>query len=194
MPKNDCILTTANLTMTRLKRIFIFALLITGLNVFSQTFNYSFNSFASAFTPVPSGSVLIHPASTDDALSPAINIGFNFQYNCNDYSVLRVSSNGVIFLGNTAIGTNPLNNLNTSTDRPSIAPLWDDMQCDVTGQVSYFLSGVSPNQVLTIEWLNMRWGKSQKLPVISFQTTLYESSNVLEFIYRQEAAAVNGTQ
>jgi hypothetical protein len=157
----------------------------------SQTFNYNFTALASVFSPLPTGTVAIHGAGVDDALSAAIGIPFNFVYNCTPYNTFKVSSNGVMFLGSGAVGTNATNNLNTSTDRLAIAPLWDDLATMTTsGKVSYIVTGVSPNRVLQIEWLNMKWSWSATSEVISFQAKLYETTNVIEYIYRQDAGVI----
>lgn len=158
----------------------------------SQTFNYNFTALASVFSPLPTGTVSIHGAGVDDALSAAIGIPFNFVYNCTPYNTFKVSSNGVMFLGSGAVGTNATNNLNTSADRLAIAPLWDDLATMTTsGKVSYIVTGVSPNRVLQIEWLNMKWSWSAASEVISFQANLYETTNVIEFIYRQDAGVIS---
>ncbi|MFN5884002.1 MAG: hypothetical protein ACK445_01560, partial [Bacteroidota bacterium] len=100
------------------------------------------------------------------------------------------SSNGVLLFGTGRAGT-ANNNLATATatQRPGIAPLWDDLQC--RQGVNYLLSGTAPNRVLTVEWLNMDWNWGANNAVMSFQVRLYETTNVLDIIYRQEANAGN---
>ncbi len=88
------------------------------------------------------------------------------------------------------------NNLSTAnaTSRPIIAPLWDDLDgaTPTTSVVAYEVTGTAPNRVLTVEWRNWEWNYvSGTVPVISFQVKLYETTNVIEFVYREEAGAVN---
>lgn len=170
------------------KSIYILILFCAVLRSFGQ-FSYSFQALGGAFTP-NAGPTVVHASGVDDALSAAINIGFTFNYGCTNYTQFKVSTNGVMFLGAGAVGSNLTNNLNTSTDRPAIAPLWDDLATGTGGSVNYVVTGVSPNRVLTVEWLNMEWSFSASNPVISFQAKLYETTNRIDFVYRQEAAAV----
>ncbi len=156
---------------------------------FKAQISYNFSALAGVFTPNAAPTVL-HASGVDDATSAATNIGFTFQYGCVNYTQFKASSNGWLTFNTAVVGTNLFNDLNTSTDRPIIAPLWDDLAVGTGGTVNYRLTGVFPNRILTIEWLNMEWSYSATNPVISFQVKLYETSNRIEFIYRQEPAAV----
>jgi hypothetical protein len=59
-----------------------------------------------------------------------------------------------------------------------------------SGSVSYLLSGTTPNRVLTIEWSGGKWDYNAVSAVMSFQVKLYETSNIIEFIYKQESGAI----
>ncbi len=74
-------------------------------------------------------------------------------------------------------------------NRPFVAPLFDDHDMG-SGSVSYLLTGASPNRVFTMQWLNTRWDYIAATPGISFQVKLYETSNRVQFVYRQEAGAI----
>ncbi|MBA2610481.1 MAG: T9SS type A sorting domain-containing protein [Bacteroidetes bacterium] len=152
--------------------------------------NYAFTTASIAFAANAAPTVL-HVASIDDGISASTPIGFNFCYGGIVYTTFQASTNGVMFLGTTAAGSNLSNNLNTSFDRPAIAPLWDDLKTSTTGNVNYKLTGVSPNRVLTIEWLNMLWNYVAAGPVITFQVKLYETTNIVDFRYLQNGTAVN---
>lgn len=175
------------------KHFKLYILALTCLLHFSgkSQINYSFTAVGGSFT-ANSSPTSIHASGTDDAISAAINIGFTFTYGCTAYTQFKASSNGVMFLGSSASGTNATNNLNTSSDRPALAPLWDDQKTSSSGNVNYKLTGTSPNRVLTVEWLKMLWYYSAPAAsdVISYQVKLYETSNRIEFIYNQGATAV----
>ncbi|MBC8884224.1 hypothetical protein H9X57_15230 [Flavobacterium piscinae] len=96
-----------------------------------------------------------------------------------------MNSNG-LFTFNATGNSTAANNLATTTTtvRPGLAPLWDDLQC--TAGVTYQVSGTSPNRVLTVEWLNMEWNWNSTVG-ISFQVKLYEGTNIIEYVYRPEA-------
>lgn len=136
------------------------------------------------------GATVIHGAGIDDAISAQITI-FNFCFGGQIYNKIQVSTNGVLFLGTSAAGTNNGNNLNTSTDRPAIAPLWDDLATGTGGNVNYAVTGVSPNRVLSIEWKQMEWTYSGTAWAIEFQAKLYETSNRIEFVYNRNGNATN---
>lgn len=170
------------------RALLIFSILISGF-VKSQI-TYTFTSIAGAFTP-NAGVTVLHGVGVDEGISAVTNIPFGFCFGGITYTNFQASSNGVMFLGTTAAGSNLTNNLTTGTDRPIIAPLWDDLQVGTGGQVNYRVTGVSPNRVLTVEWLNMEWNWLAAGPVITFQAKLYETTNQIQFCYRQDANAVN---
>ena len=158
-------------------------------SLFGQ-FNYTLTTSTTAWS-ANSSPTTIHAATIDDALSSAINIGFTFNYACTDYTQVKVSSNGWLTFNTAITSSITSNNLNTSSDRPIIAPLWDDLQVYTGGTVNYKLTGSSPNRIFTVEWSKMEWNFSASGDVISFQCKLYETTNVVEFVYLRGATAVN---
>lgn len=184
---------------TEMKRIYklkqwsvlLMVAFMTSLSGFAQTAaSYGFSTFTGTFTPLVGGTSTSLAATADDAISTTFPIGFSFTYCGTAYTTVQASSNGVLLFGSGRTGT-ATNNLatTTATQRPGVAPLWDDNQ--LTSGVTYQLSGASPNQVLTVEWLNLEWNYSSGTSVISYQVMLYETTNVIECLYRQEATAVN---
>ena len=149
---------------------------------------YGFSASGSTFTP-NTGATTIFAAGIDDELSSVQNIGFTFIYGCTSYTQYKVSSNGYITLGTTATSETNVNNLVTTGLGPILAPLWDDISVGTGGSVNYVLSGTAPNRVLTIEFLNMKWGYDASGNVISFQLKLYETTNVIDFVYRRESTS-----
>ena len=143
--------------------------------------NYTFAASSGAYTA--NGGTSIVAASTDEGVSASTTIGFTFSFGCTAYTTFQATSNGEMFLGTAAAGGDYPNNLNTNTDRPIIAPLWDDLSTDATGNVNYKLTGAAPNRILTVEWLNMDWQYNATSPSVSFQVKLYETSNKIDFVY-----------
>lgn len=168
---------------------FFFLLLIICLKLNAQVLTYNFTAVNVAYAANAAPVTNLHGAGVDDALSAATNIGFNFQYNCVTYTQFKASSNGWITFNTAVTANNNFNDLNTSTDRPIIAPLWDDLATGTGGSVNYKLTGVAPNRVLTIEWLNMEWRYTATAAAISFQCKLYETSNRIEFCYSRIGGA-----
>jgi hypothetical protein len=157
----------------------------------AQLTSYIFSSDNDVYTPL-SGATDLNSIEVDDAMSSSVSLGFTFNFNGNPYTSCRISSNGFLTFNASPIASGVGNNLSASdaSYRPCIAPLWDDLDGG-GGQATYLTSGVAPNRVFTVEWLNWQWNYSANAAVISFQARLYESTNVIEFQYRQEGAAVN---
>jgi len=112
----------------------------------------------------------------DDLLSDPINIGFTFPYGDDNFTQVVVSSNGWVGLGTELDHSNLGNELSSTSWRPVLAPLWDDLSMG-SGNVQYLLSGGAPNRIFTIQYTNAKWtysGTNQ----FSFQVRLYESGTV----------------
>ncbi len=155
-------------------------------------------------------------AANDDGYANAIAIGFNFVYNGVTYTKLNVCSNGFLSLGTafksvaatTAAAavyySNPDLTGKTANDtipRPIIAPFWTDLDVQnptstaTTPGICYTTAGTAPNRVFTIQWRKAKWDYSSTdaSGSISFQVKLFETSNIIEFIYNRETGAiVNG--
>jgi hypothetical protein len=171
----------------RIKLLLFFTLICFGIK---SQIAYTFNALNGAYVANATSTVLI-PASTDDQFAVNTAIGFTFNYGCVNYTRFRASSNGWMTFNVLGAGTGVTNDLaNTAASRPTLAPLWDDLRTDATGNVNYLVTGLAPNRVLTVEWRNMNWAWSAGGPVISFQVKLYETTNRIEYIYLQNGTAV----
>jgi hypothetical protein len=157
--------------------------------------NYTFTALAGSYTQVQGLPGAVSPAlsggNSDDGYFNSKPIGFSFIYDGIPYTTFSASTNGWLTLGNTISGSATTNNLATGTPRPIIAPLWDDLMLNASNGFSYYLSGTSPNRVMTIEWLNMHWNYLSASSVIDFQVKLYENNRRIEFVYRPNAGAGN---
>ncbi len=162
---------------------------------YSQASAYSFANSSGTYTETSASATTLAAVRADSYISPAQNIGFTFVYENVSYNQFTMSSNGVIALGasNTSVlTTNDFSAANLGS-RPIIAPLWDDLDgaTPASSTARYEVTGTSPNRVLTVEWRNWEWNwNSGAIPVISFQVKLYETTNVIQFVYRQESGAV----
>jgi len=168
-----------------MKRLFLLITFLLSLTGFSQVANYTYvattSTWAANATPTT-----IHSSAVDDALSSAINIGFTFVYNSVSYTQFKASTNGFLTFNTSNTSSQPTNNLNTSTERVILAALWDDNQTGASGNVNYKLTGTSPNQTMTIEWKALRWNKvGFSAGTIDCQIKLYETTNIIEFIYNR---------
>ncbi|WP_131387657.1 T9SS type A sorting domain-containing protein [Flavobacterium suncheonense] len=155
---------------------------------------YVFTSSMGTYTDNSGAATTLAGVRADTFISAAQNIGFTFVYEGVPYTQFKMSSNGFISLntvGTSSLTTNDFSTAN-ATSRPILAPLWDDLDGSgpATSLASYEVTGSAPNRVLTVEWKNWEWNYSSTSAVISFQVKLYETTNEIEFVYRQEATAV----
>lgn len=163
---------------------------------------YAFQAASGTYTALTGGTAVIltynGTANADDGIATpanAVPIGFTFTYNGTAYTSIRPCANGLATFSSTALANSAddwTNNLTGSITslRPLLAPLWDDLDM-TTGSVTYSLSGTAPARVLTVEWANAKWDYSAGSAVMSFQIKLYETTNVIEYIYRQESGAIS---
>ncbi|MFZ1335797.1 MAG: hypothetical protein WAR99_10285, partial [Saprospiraceae bacterium] len=169
--------------------------ILSSNSLFSQASSYSFAASSGTFTQNSVSATLLPLVAADDYISPAQSIGFTFVYEGINYTQFKMSSNGVISLntaGTASLSFNDFSSANASS-RPILGPLWDDLDGRATGGsvASFEVTGSTPNRVLTVEWRNWEWNYASASPVISFQVKLFETSNVIQYVYRQESGTVN---
>lgn len=166
---------------------------LTSIFAFTQVANYVYTATTSTWAANATPTVITGLQSTssvdvNDVLSSAINIGFTFNYGFTNYTQFKASENGFITFNTSNTSSQPTNNLNTSTERTIVAVLWDDNNLTYNSSpysnVNYKLTGTSPSRVLTIEWSRLTWIKTNNTSgTINCQIKLYETTNVIEFIY-----------
>jgi len=145
------------------------AFLLAGIDEY-----YSFNAITGTYTPItgtPISTIL-----SDDSLSDAITIGFNFPFGDQNFTEIRVSSNGWVGLGNTLTNSNLSNQLSSADWFPVLAPLWDDTSL-AGGDCQYLLEGTTPNRVLTIQYTSLKWNYSADNQ-FNMQVKMHENGKV----------------
>jgi len=148
--------------------------------------NYNFTAGTTTYAPLTTGTN-VAVVQTDDAISGALPIGFNFNYGGISYNNFYMSSNGFISFINR-VNTAP--NISTVTD-PLVGPLMDNLN-GTGGVATYSTTGTAPNRVLTVEWKNWTWKAGTTASKnINFQVKLYEADGKMEMLYDQISAAVN---
>ncbi len=169
-------------------------LVIFVINCISQNItNYTFASTSGTFTAVSGGTTTPGGTGTvDEGYWNNIPIGFNFWYMGIRYTSISASTNGWLTLGANITDATYTNSLASGgSPRPVLAPLWDDLSIQSGLNAVYSVSGSSGSQVLTLQFLNNKWNYSAPGNTISFQVKLYEGTGKIEYVYRQEAGAVN---
>ncbi|MGD9492276.1 MAG: choice-of-anchor J domain-containing protein [Bacteroidales bacterium] len=174
------------------------ALLAFGVSFGQSISDYAFSASSGTFTPITGGIAVSTSTSAADFLgdtktSTAIPIGFTFTYLGVPYTDLVAMSDGYISF-NLSATSSLTNNLtsSSSTQRPLLAPLWDDLDgASGTGAANYITEGAAGSRIFTIEWLNWQWNYGATGATISFQIKLYEATGKIEFIYTPAGGTVN---
>jgi len=173
-----------------MKKVLIALCLVWSFSANAQLNLYSLQSLSGNFDTLVSGN-RVTAIEADDEESGGIPLGFNFVFDGDTFQHVQTSSNGVLFFDTTSNYVTPTNDLDFSSTsiRPLLAPLWDDLDGRATGgsKASWDTTGSAPNRVFTFEWLRYELYYQSNVPVISFQVKLYESTNVIEYIYQQES-------
>ena len=164
-----------------------------------QVANYQFASLNDVYTPIVGGAVL-GTTQNDDRPYNDLPIGFNFNYDGNTYTTFAVNPNGFIVLGGPAIATGPgaaidpnsnsgIALSSTAENNDLIAAFNMDLQGQPTASLTYLTEGVSPNQILTVQWTNYRIYSRQASvgDTFNFQIKLSEGSNQIQVVYGRMA-------
>lgn len=116
----------------------------------------------------------------DDQVSTAIPLGFTFNFFCNDFTDIYVSSNGfVTFDPFSGSGCCSGSALPTGTIGNFIAGSWNDLYPPGGGTIRHFTVGTTPNRRFVVEFSGIPHCCSAT-PVNSFQIILFETSNLIE--------------
>jgi len=113
----------------------------------------------------------------DDGVGPAINLPFTFSFFDTDYTQVRISSNGFVYLGNAG-GTSGCCNGGTipsATDPDGmIAAYWTDLNPSAGGTIRYGTYGTAPNRIFVIEYNGVyEYGRSNRS---TFQVHIEETT------------------
>ncbi|HRO43213.1 MAG TPA: T9SS type A sorting domain-containing protein [Flavipsychrobacter sp.] len=200
-----------------MKRSLLFAILfLSFISARAQlTSNYPTSNalvVQGTYTDLGSSGTVITTASTDDAVSAAQSIGFSFNYNGASYTDFIFCTNGFIKLGTTAPSTSNLFYANPQTGTPTtsgglfnstnvadvnfISPLCLDLIGATGVEYRVHTTGSVGSRVCTIQWKNVA---DKNTPIatqyatMEFQIKLYETSNIIEFIYGTATASTNNS-
>ncbi len=140
----------------------------------------------------------------DDEMSPAIPIGFTFNYYGVDYTEVFISSNGFLtFLDFQSVGCcagKPMPQ--TGTPDAVVTGWWGDLNPgeyknstpDTSGGIHYATIGTAPDRVFIVQFKNITHFDQPNEPPVTFQMKLFETTNVMESHYLQaETAGHNHT-
>lgn len=164
-------------------------LLAVATESYGQISGYGFSESTEVYTAVTGTN---STATGDDGSQNAVAIGFTFKFDGVDYTTFSINTNGFIRLGANIAGSSWINSVsNTAAQRPLVAPFWDDNHRN-TGSIQYIVTGVAPNQILEVGWDAVNIGGSggtSATNLASYKLRLYETTNVIEFVYGPTMAA-----
>ncbi|MEO7976143.1 LamG-like jellyroll fold domain-containing protein [Flavobacterium sp.] len=173
-----------------------FGAFLTSVSSFAQSVNnYNFTAVQGNYIPltgVPGVTDTSLGATADDEISTAIALPFTFTFAGTAYNSIKVSSNGWLsFATGTLNDANDNTQANAELKKPILFPLWDNLKCTVKPR--YITTGIAPHRRFKVEWSQQSWNNGVAGDVISFQVWLFETTNVVEFLYSQGAVTVNNT-
>lgn len=166
----------------------------------AQVSSYSFTPSIGTYTPISGGTIptlSIVPDFWSNAANPGafafgtasgIPIGFSFKFNSNDYTECSLLSNGAITFGGTASPGNDAVISSSEGYEGAIAIFSTKLQGQpngAPGEIQYKTTGSVGSRVFTMQWSNTRsWcGNSNITQRFDLQIQLYETSNVIKFVY-----------
>ncbi len=154
-----------------------------------------FVEFIGTYAPV-TGTNICTPAGYHDDEAYAVALPFPFLYNGVYYSTAFMTTNGYMTLNTSypyAYYMPPLNSQNSGQYLEMLSPWGDDLQGNYQGTMTYAASGSAPNRVMTFQWTDWMtyYGVGDKL---NFQVKLYETSNMIEFVYGTILSPSAGSQ
>ncbi len=190
-----------------IKRYSLLLVLFFLVSMVKAQVNYAFSATTGTFNSIAAtgtNPTLVSPdaayTASDEGFANGVPIGFNFIYNGSTYTSVNINANGYLSLGAGFI-LDPNENyyydtlsggpLSLTSARPLIAPFWADMDLQAVTNLTYSVSGTAPNRIFTVEWANLLWDYTSTAASISFQAKLYETTNVIDFIYKQESGTPN---
>ena len=143
--------------------------------------NYTFTTATNAsLTDVSVGASTLISTSQNDVVSSLTDIGFDFWFFGQKFTTFSASDNGLIRLGGL-VNTTRYDLANSTSYY--LAPFASNQKTSASGSISYLLSGTAPNRCLTISFNNMGITNSSASADGTYQTRLYETSNIIEYVY-----------
>lgn len=170
--------------------------LISSTSIWSQCATQNCSTYVATpitFTTFPSAGNNV--VLSDDQMSSAFPIGFNFDFYCSTYTQFEISSNGFITF-NLGTGANGCCSGQTipgpGTPNNFIAFAWNDLYPPGGGSITYTTLGTSPNQMLVVTYTSINHCCGSSGPYNSGQIVLYEGTNVID-IYSGEVTQDGST-
>ena len=142
------------------------------------------------------GTNVCTPAGYHDDESYTVALPFTFVYNGVSYTSTFFTTNGYIVFNNNypyAYYMPPLNCQNYGLYLDILSIWGDDLHGNYQGTMTYAVSGSAPNRVMTFQWKDWMtyYGVGDRL---NMQIKLYETSNMIEYVFGTITNPSAGTQ
>ncbi len=169
--------------MKKLLTLLLLVLFVSGISK-ANVADMLFSQSSGTYTEITGGTV-VASGSFDNAIATNVPVGFTFNANGTNFTSMNVNSDGYVWFHPTStssLGYVPISSSTAAT--MSISPMARDMQNATGGEVRVETTGASPNRITIIQWKNVkRYGSSYPDEVLNFQVKLYETTNMVEFVY-----------
>jgi hypothetical protein len=149
---------------------------------------YTITRSGATYVPVSGAATILTPTTgvSDDTNFGPITF-FPFTYSGVTLTQFRAVTNGFMTLSSTNTNTSFNNGLtNAVGNNYVLAPFWEDLYVNNgtpnSQFVKYEITGSAPNRVLTVQWENLELFNYPG-PSLNFQAKLYETTNVIEYVY-----------
>jgi hypothetical protein len=157
---------------------------------------YTYASSSGTYTAITGGTVYQSGTMLNtDAVSAAVNIGFDFRYNNRSYSAVRISNNGFITFGVNTVLPTTYTGLSTNVNPAPegvIAGFAANLRASaVVGaapEIRYETSGATPNRTFVVQYQDVAILTSGTTQRLNFQIRLSETSNVVAIMYGTAAS------
>ena len=140
------------------------------------------NTYTASSTPyqwlTPSSWTTDSTSSADNSVGSTITLPFTFGFFGTDYTQVRISSNGFVYLGNAGSTSGCCNGgpIPSSADPDGmIAGYWTDLYPASAGTIRYGTYGTAPNRIFVIEFSGVR--EYAYVNQSTFQIHIEETSN-----------------
>ncbi len=173
------------------KATVLFIILIGGMThvALSQVNSYAFTASNGTYISITGASPVLTGDGMnllrDEGYANNIPLGFTFNYLGTNYSSISASTNGFAAFGLITTPGFSNNIIAAGTGRPLLAPFWEDISLAGVTDLQYTTTGAAGSRVFILQWANTFLDFAANDTSLSFQLRLYETTNVIEFIYNQ---------
>jgi hypothetical protein len=183
------IVTVIKIVVKKTAILFVVLFVFISNAALSQVTNYSFTASTGIYNSITGVSPVLTGDGTDslrdEGYANNIPLGFTFNYLGTNYTTISASTNGFAVFG-TITTPEFSNHIATGgTGRPLLAPFWEDITLANKTDLQYTTTGVAGSRIFILQWDNVFFDFGANDTSLSFQLRLFETSNVVEFIYNQ---------